>query len=273
MSDRLGLLVDQRHFDAAPGHETSGRKKDLSNIMRKRFSDIKNASLFTSDDHGLNAIGKVVDLLVESDGWTVRYLVVSTTAPLSRRVLIAPAAIRGCHFESDSISTSLTSQQVINSPLLKEDQPVSRQYEQALVDYYGWPIYWFGRTVMNTRAMEAISSNHATKDVDETNETSLRSALEICGYRIQSQNGPAGIMKDLVIGIDSWTIELATAEPRSWVPTDSSMFPTSSISKVDWSQQQVWVDLRQAEVLPAADNQPHPSIIQKPWRAPTFPAT
>jgi hypothetical protein len=126
--------------------------------MRKRFSDIRNTELFSADDMGLRSIGRVIDLLIEDESWNVRYLVVSTDSPLSRTVLISPSAIHTFDFESHSMVTTLTAQQIVESPLIDSDQPISREYEQALVDYYGWPIYWFGRTFVKAQVLETTTA-------------------------------------------------------------------------------------------------------------------
>jgi hypothetical protein len=223
--------------------QSQTQSKQTGSQMRKQFSEIKNSKLFTANDPALRAIGNVVDLLIEDGSWNVRYLVITTDAPLSRRVLISPTAIEGFDFESITLATLLTTHQVVQSPTADFDEPISRQYEQALIDYYGWPIYWFGKAGFKPQSIEAFASDKATASVNERDASNLRSANEICGYQIQSQDGPAGVMMDLAIQVESWTVDYATADSASWRPTDSSMFSTSRISCVDWSTQHVMVDL------------------------------
>ncbi len=228
--------------------------------MRKRFSDIKNLKLFTAGDSSLRPVGEVIDLLIEDGTWNVRYLVVSTDVPLCRHVLISPAAIRTLDFKSKSIATMLTTQQVVDSPSTDSDRPISRQYEQALVDYYGWPIYWLGRAVLKPQTLEAAASGDFADSVDETKESNLRSASEICGYQIQSHQGPVGVMNDLVVQVNSWMVDHATAESTTWLSNESSMFSTSRIQQVNWSNRNVKVDLSEPSIEPAAKKRSVPAI-------------
>lgn len=227
--------------------------------MRRRFSEVRNTTLCTTD----GPLGKVVDLLIDDVNWNVRYLVVTigkAWSPVNNDyVLIAPASIAGFNADSNIVATLLTSQQVMDSPSRDWTKPISRQYEQALVDHYGWPIYWFGRTVqIEPQAMGIMTSDADADNANEVAASNLRSAVAVCGYRIQSQDGPAGVMRDVVVDVESWVIDFATAEPRTWLPQESSIFPTTWISQVDRESEHISVDLSRAALDPApgASNRP-----------------
>jgi hypothetical protein len=238
--------------------------------MRKRFKEFENMRLKSLD----GVIGVVEDLLIQDDSWIVRYLVVKVqnTLPV-RRVLISTSVIHGHDFAERIIPTTLDSQQVIKSPLLDHNQPVSRQYEEALVEYYGWPIYWLGRAVqLSPQTLEEFAAAEATQFVSENESADLRSAKEICGYRIMANNGDAGYMKDLVVNVRSWTVDYATAEPSSWLPSESSMFSTEHIENIEWADRKIVVDLQKQTLEPEPEFQP--AITGEPWSAQPFrPAT
>ena len=212
--------------------------------MGRRFSEIKNSNLSSTD----RKLGRVTDLLFEDNNWSIRYLVVNLGSLLTNRdVLIAPAAIASYDLATNTIATILTSQQAIGSPELDSDRPISREYEQSLVDYYGWPIYWFGRDIqMKPQVLSRLASDDVTDAVNEESASNLRSATEICGYEIQSQNGLAGVLRDLVVNLSSWTIDFATAELQPWIPRDGAVFSTKWISQVDWASQHINVDVSEA---------------------------
>ena len=228
--------------------------------MRKRFSDIKHLGFVTVEDPNVRLVGKVSDLLVEEGSWDVRYIVVDIEQPTPRRVLISPASITGLDSESQTITTFLSADRVIASPPLESSQPISRQYEQALVDYYGWPIYWFGKAMLNPQALGILAPESATEAVRERGDANLRSANELCGYRIESQNGPAGVMKDLIVQVESWQVDFATAEPRTWLPTESSMFSTGRIDAVDWVSRKVTVNLSKLQIEALTRHNEPPAI-------------
>ena len=88
-------------------------------------------------------LGKVDEFLFDDRSWGVRYLVVDT-GPwlLGQQVLIAPASIGAVDWGAGWLPVNLTREQVENSPSIESHLPVSRQHEEELSQYYGWPAYW-----------------------------------------------------------------------------------------------------------------------------------
>ena len=235
------LLVDNKTILFNPTH----------NFMNARFSEIRNTEIFAID----GSIGRVVDLLVEDDQWQVRYLVVAVNeehSARSKRILISPAAIASSDLEIPAIKTVLDSQHINKSPLLDDNQSVSRQHELALVEHYGWPIYWFGRAVLPPQGLDALAGGDPSLSVSENGSGNLRSANEICGYAIRSRSGSAGVMNDLVINLKEWSVDHGVAESSTWLPSESSMFSTNHIDSVDWSKREITVDLSQEVLAPEA---------------------
>jgi sporulation protein YlmC with PRC-barrel domain len=226
--------------------------------MNIKFSDFTTFKVMAVD----GVIGAVSDLLVDDDSWQVRYLVVDVKNTLpQRRVLISPVALASAKENEKLIATSLSSQQVIDSPEIDCANPISRQYEEALSDFYGWPLYWLGRTILTPQEIENASDESATTFVDEDKTSSLRSISEICGYQIEAKNGDAGFMKDVLIDSKNWNVDFAVAATSKWLPSKGSSFATSNISSVDWRRKVIVVNLAQAEVLPAATIEAAPASL------------
>ena len=215
--------------------------------MNARFSEIKNTKLQTSN----GVVGTVVDLLVDDKHWMVRYLVVATPTTSnepSKRVLVSPAAISDADIGARVITTALDSEHILASPSLDEAKSISRQYELALAEHYGWPIYWLGQTVVPPQTLDHFATDADTV-VEKDGESNLRSADEICGYQIRSRNGKAGVMQDLVINTRIWRVDNGVAESRTWLPLESSMFLTRHIQSVNWSRREITVDLSREALL------------------------
>ena len=96
--------------------------------------------------HGLDGeIGRVKEFYFDDLHWTVRYLVAETGNWLTgRQVLISPYALGAVIQGEQDIAVELTKKQIEGSPSLDSDKPVSRQFEDAYYQYYGWPMYWGG---------------------------------------------------------------------------------------------------------------------------------
>jgi len=90
-------------------------------------------------------VGHVDDLIVEDEGWQVRYLVVDTRKWLSgRRVLIAPQWVERFDWAERTAVLRLTRAEIEAAPEFDESAPVNREYETRLYDFYGRPTYWDG---------------------------------------------------------------------------------------------------------------------------------
>jgi hypothetical protein len=90
-------------------------------------------------------IGHVQDFIVDTDeGWTLRYLVVDTRnwLPGGRKVLTAPLWARRIDWDNRLVHVDLSKDQIQNSPEFDPGEPVNREYEAKLYDYYGRPTYW-----------------------------------------------------------------------------------------------------------------------------------
>src|ERR1035438_803424 len=81
-------------------------------------------------------IGKVKEFLFDDQHWAIRYLIADTGGWLmGRQVLISPYALSGVNGKKELLSVQLSKKQIENSPSLINDEPVSRQFEEA---YYGF---------------------------------------------------------------------------------------------------------------------------------------
>jgi hypothetical protein len=88
-------------------------------------------------------IGHVEDLIVDDSNWVLRYAVVDTRNWLpGRKVLVAIPWFHDVSWGSETVSTALTQDEIKNSPEFKPDEPINRQYEEVLYDFYGRRKYW-----------------------------------------------------------------------------------------------------------------------------------
>jgi hypothetical protein len=88
-------------------------------------------------------VGHVDDLILEEETWTVRYLVVNTRKLLpGKKVLIPPKWIERIDWSTESCQIDLPAELIKNGPLYDPTEPVNREIEERLYDYYGRPQYW-----------------------------------------------------------------------------------------------------------------------------------
>lgn len=88
-------------------------------------------------------LGEVIDLLVDTDGWMIRYMVVDTGRWLpGKQVLIAPSWIEFISWSERKIDVRLTREQVKGSPNYDPMADVDRNFELRLYQYLGYQPYW-----------------------------------------------------------------------------------------------------------------------------------
>lgn len=89
-------------------------------------------------------IGHVEDFIVSDDSWGIRYLVVDTRnwLPGGKKVLISTEWILTISWGQGLVYIELTKDSIEKSPEYDPSQPVNREYEIRLYDYYGRPAYW-----------------------------------------------------------------------------------------------------------------------------------
>jgi hypothetical protein len=88
-------------------------------------------------------IGHAQDFILETDLWVMRYLVVDTRNWLpGRKVLVSPQWLKGVSWEEAKVIVDLPRSTIEKSPSYDPSEPVNREYEVRLYDYYGRPHYW-----------------------------------------------------------------------------------------------------------------------------------
>jgi hypothetical protein len=87
--------------------------------------------------------GHVENLIFDDETWTIRYLVVDIKNwwP-SKSVLLAPDWVKSISWLDREIHVDLTAKKIRNSPEFRPHQPIQRDYEERLYDYYGRKKYW-----------------------------------------------------------------------------------------------------------------------------------
>ncbi|MCJ7717472.1 MAG: PRC-barrel domain-containing protein [Anaerolineales bacterium] len=88
-------------------------------------------------------IGHVEDFIVHEDDWTLRYMVVDTKNWLpGKKVIIPPHWIKKISWGDSEVIVEVARETVKGSPEFDPAEPVNREYETRLYDYYGRPKYW-----------------------------------------------------------------------------------------------------------------------------------
>jgi hypothetical protein len=206
-------------------------------------------------------LGTVSDLLFEDVGWTIRWLVVDTGNWLPGRKVLLPFSTLGRpdralrHFP-----VKLTMQQVKDSPDVDTDQPVSRQTEAHVYNYYGWDPYWGSSfsPISNAMATPFVAPLHLSEGEPRDpggagaphNEDNphLRSIAAVTGHHIHATDGEIGHVENFLVDDAGWSIRYITVDTRNWWPGERVLITPRSVRGIDWADRLIYLDVTRQKV-------------------------
>lgn len=105
----------------------------------RSMSEVAGYRIQAADDE----VGHVEDFIVDDESWAIRYVVVDTRNWLpGRKVILAPKWFTDCVWAESKVYTDLSRDAIKGAPEFDPSQPINRDYEGRLYDYYGRPGYW-----------------------------------------------------------------------------------------------------------------------------------
>ncbi|WP_284943579.1 PRC-barrel domain-containing protein [Acidisoma cladoniae] len=225
------------------------------------------------------SMGTVSDFLFDDMTWKVRWLVVDTGTWLkSRRVVVHPAAIRKVDYERRELLVTLKMAQVEASPGIGHDQPVSRQAELDLYEYYGWDPIWGGGGYFGARnesgagGVKAPLSRplfrappHQPGDaslLEVEQDPHLRSAAAMNGYHVHATEGTIGHIENLLVDDTNWDIRYVIIDTRDWWPGSHVLISPYAVTAIRWEDHDVRLNVTIAEVKSSPEWDPFAMVTQ-----------
>jgi hypothetical protein len=224
-------------------------------------SGLEGCPIAASDGH----IGAVKDFLFDDRSWKIRWMVVDTGDWLpGRKVLILPSAIAPLQIppkprlpmmspgESLEVSVNLTRQQIEASPEAREDDPLSRDMEALLYDYYGFDPDWAETNLgENTLVPEAASREAEGIETGPAGDAHSRSLASVKGYHVHASDGELGHVENLLADDVSWDIRYLVIATRSWWPGKIVRLAPYAVTGVNWVDRQVNLNVTRDQVKSA----------------------
>lgn len=207
-------------------------------------------------------IGDLKDFYFDDKFWTIRYLVIDTGRWLpGKLVLISPLAAGEPDSEERRVPVTLTREQVKNAPTADSEQPVSRQYEASLRQYYGWPFYWVTPTPGEIPAGVPLGGVPPVEapdkgGVEPKGDPHLRSVQEVVGYQIAAADGEIGHVEDFIADAKAWTIRYLVVDTRNWLPGRKVLVALPWVDAVEWTDRSVHVGLTKEQIKQSPEYDP-----------------
>ena len=182
-------------------------------------------------------IGNVCNFLFDDRTWDIRYVVVDVNTWLNRHgVLISATSLGAPNWTSRSFRVNLTKEQVRHSPSVDTNQPVSRQQEIAMREYYGWPSDWTDLSVeLPPVSFPAGREFPVTAQAD----VHLRSAEDITGYMVCADDREMGCLESFIVDETSWHLGYLDVKAGDWLYSRSVLIPTQWVKSISWADHRV----------------------------------
>lgn len=225
-------------------------------IMLQNTKELYGHKLTASD----GSIGHVKDFYFDDETWVIRYLVADTGSWLTgRQVLLSPHAFGRVDQNEKTFAVNLTRKQIEGSPSIEQHKPVSRQYEIAYYQYYGWPAYWNGGSIWGFGGFPVVMP--PSKDQIEAQQVPhhrddkhLRSAKAVAGYALYASDGDIGSVSDFMIDEKSWAVRELAVEAGHWYSGKEILIPTTAVARISYEESKVFVKLTKAAIQQTADH-------------------
>lgn len=225
--------------------------------------DLLGAALISDSERRVH-LGTVKDLLLDQRSGVVRYLEIETGGWFSReRLLLSPPGLSGVDTANGTIECRLSQFELEQLPGLDFDQPVCRQFEQALADAQHAGYYWIGDGLWGMSMLPlggvaqptpaAGSAPHRSahtpaeapaeeSDICAAEDSNLRSFRELSGYTAHASDREIGSLDDVLISQDQWQIQLLVIDIGSWLRGRKVVAPFDRLTDVSWVQRSIQLD-------------------------------
>jgi PRC-barrel domain len=217
-------------------------------------------------------VGPVTDFLFDDQTWTIRWMAVDAGHWLpGRRVFIHPSAIAPLTLppksklpmmspgESFELTVNLTKDEIAAGPHSHEDEPVTRDMEALLYDYYGWDPYWgathFGGAVLpnaEARIVDDAARREANAEIPPGDGGDhLHSAAEFKGYHVHALDGDIGHVENILADETNLEIRYLVIATRNWLPGKIVQLAPYAVKDIDWFGERINMNVTRDQVRSA----------------------
>ena len=220
-------------------------------------------------------IGKVKEFYFDDLTWTVRYLVVETGNWLNgRKVLLSPQALLTPDWKNEVFPINLTKEKIKNSPNIDTEQPVSRQQEIEMYEYYPWSSYWGGGIwgggmgisgvmIQNHHLIAgAVRRENSTDTKDNDEDSHLRSTKNVTGYTIHAIDGKIADVEDFILDDSSWNLDYLVVDTGHWFSGKKVLISPKLVKEIDWDTSEVIIKVSEADVKNSPEYEPGETISE-----------
>jgi hypothetical protein len=217
-------------------------------------------------------VGAVKDFLFDDATWKIRWVTVGAGHWLpGRQLFIHPSAIAPLELppkprlpmmsqgETLELTVNLMREQIATGPHSAEDEPVSRDMEALLYEYYGWDPYWgathFGAAALpnaEQRVVGDAAQRNAEAEIPPVDGVDrLHSAVGLKGYYVHATDGDIGHVENLLADDANWEIRYLVIATRNWWPGKVVQLAPYAVKDIDWFGERIDMNVSRDQVRSA----------------------
>ena len=208
--------------------------------MQININSLLGFSLFARDGE----VGKIEEIYFDDRNWAIRYLFVKTGDWLSgRKVLISPLAFNRSQWNGRKFPVNLTKDQILNSPEMETDRPLSLKHTKSLNEYYLWQPFIDNGFYAPVHCDQSDLTEKPPTDCPSAENAHLRSTRETKGYRIYATDGEIGYVSGFIVEDESWKIEYLVVVSKSIFGDHKILISVQDIRKIKWTESKIYLDI------------------------------
>lgn len=192
-------------------------------------------------------VGKVTDLLFDTEDWVVRYVVVDTWEWLPDRVVIIPAAVlkRG-EAASRCFDLPVTKKAVADGSITTPRDQLSRAAQESLLEHYRLAPYWMARV---PGGAEMAADESRLRDGSGPGQAiAPMSFTDATGYQVVARDGAVGHVSDLTLDERSWRVETVLVDTSNWLGGGAAAVPAGWITRLDAEGNRMTIDKTREQI-------------------------
>ncbi len=202
-------------------------------------------------------LGTLSNIVFDGQHWVVRYVVIDTSNWFpGHEIPLRPTELNDLQWGEHRVSAQLSKSQAELGPRTKFPDPMARQMQRELSQYYQLPIYWSVDPIYAAAVPELHVSADQSSEIEKM-QLDVRSGNEIHSYDIHATDGLFGTVHDLIVDDEFWVVRYVVVDTGHWLPGRKVIFATSWIDRISWTERALYVDLTKAQVESSPHYDPH----------------
>jgi len=199
-------------------------------------------------------VASVRNFLIDDEHWLVRHLVLRSSDSVgSNTILLSPATFKKADWANRRFHVALSLAEVKRCLSIEDDPPVSLQYEHGSPyenEPYSWGFIGLWGQGPYPGLLEGAPAGNDAVSSRRGADAHLRSARELRGYVVRSDDSSLGSIGDFLVDDVTWQVRYAVVDAGGVWSGEKLFIATGDVRRISWTQKTVFV-----QRLPSADGE------------------